>query len=98
MVTGIPKRTVPHTKTQMLLSRSISQALVDDRYDGQKSSLFGSKDFEKGSEEVIRKFCADSEVYFDRLFDFSSTVNELTDLSDRWYREFYLEMTQQVQH
>ncbi len=68
---------------------------MDDRYDGQKSSLFGSKDFEKGSEEVIRKFCADS-AYFDRLLDFSSTVNELTDLSDLWYREFYLEMTKEV--
>jgi hypothetical protein len=46
MVAGLPKRTVPHSKTQMLLVRSISQALVDDRYEGQKSSMFGSKDFE----------------------------------------------------
>jgi cytoplasmic FMR1 interacting protein len=95
-VISLPKRTVSHTKTQMLLVRSISQALVDDRYDGQKSSMFGSKDFDKGSEEVIRKFCADS-AHFDRLLDYSSTVNELTDLSDLWYREFYLEMTKEVQ-
>jgi len=92
----LPKRTVPHSKTQMLLVRSISQALVDERYEGQKSSMFGSKDFEKASEDTIRKFCVDS-TFFDRLLDFSSTVNELTDLSDLWYREFYLEMTKEVQ-
>ncbi|EFA78321.1 component of SCAR regulatory complex [Heterostelium album PN500] len=81
----IPIRAVPPSSTQLDLILTIVSSLMD------KKKEFSSSQFQEL--ETFHK----SAFYYRYLLNISSTVNQITDLADLWYREFYLELNNRVQ-
>ncbi|EGG14585.1 component of SCAR regulatory complex [Cavenderia fasciculata] len=81
----IPIRAVPPSTTQLDLILTIISSLMN------KKKEFSSTQFAE-----LETF--HNHAYFYRyLLNLSATVNQITDLADLWYREFYLELNNRVQ-
>ena len=93
----IPARVVGPTPTQLSLMRTMIRALYDENSDARATrGLFSARDLGTEEVKILENFHKNS-LYFPYLLGLSSTVSEISDLSDLWYREFYLEITKQVQ-
>ena len=92
-----PKRSVFPTRTQILLLRRLMFHISSDSASGmKKSGLFGDKDLKK---DEVSEF---KELYnllpiSEYMSNFQNTIKECSDLSDLWFREFYLDMTGCIQ-
>ncbi|XP_003737710.1 cytoplasmic FMR1-interacting protein [Galendromus occidentalis] len=84
-----PRRNVGPSSTQLYMVRTMLESLIADK-SGAKRSL--RKDLDAASLQDIEKFHKNS-FYWNYLLNFSQTLQECCDLSQLWYREFYLEMT-----
>jgi cytoplasmic FMR1 interacting protein len=83
--------------TQLLLARTVCEGLHDERAPGmQAGGVFSKKDFAGEEVEWLEEFARDT-FFFPYLLNLEETVRRCSDLSDLWYREFYLEMTKQLQ-
>lgn len=91
-------RVVGPAPTQLHLMRTIVRALFDEKSEGRQSrGLFASKkDLEKDDVIFLEQFYNES-YRFPALLNFTATLREITDMSDLWYREFYLDLSNQVQ-
>ncbi len=77
--------------------RTIVRALFDDKSEATQSrGFFTKRDLEKEDKERLEAFYATS-FKFPAMLDFSGILRELGDLSELWYREFYLDLSKQVQ-
>ncbi|OQR79720.1 cytoplasmic FMR1-interacting protein-like [Tropilaelaps mercedesae] len=84
-----PRRNVGPSSTQLYMVRTMLESLIADK-SGAKRSL--RKDLDTASLADIERFHKQS-FYWNYLLNFSQTLQECCDLSQLWYREFYLEMT-----
>jgi len=85
----VPKKISAPAHTQLHLVRYILASLVE-KSSGKKSLR---KDLDVPHVQAIENFLKVS-TYWPLLIDFPETLQSCCDLSQLWYREFYLEMTQ----
>jgi len=92
-----PTRAVGPAPTQLHLMRTIVRALFDEESEGRQSrGFFTKKDLDKDDVEALEAFYSQS-YRFPALLDLTGTVREIADLSDLWYREFYLDLSNSAQ-
>lgn len=68
--------------------RTMLESLVSDK--GGKKVM--RKELEKETVEMIETFLKNS-FFFEQLLHFNEVLRECCDLSQLWFREFYLELT-----
>jgi len=94
---GHTARMVTPSPTQLHLLRTQIRALYDEKSIGRlKLGIFGKVDLEKDEIAVLEKFYYSS-FFYPYMLNYSSTLKDVSDLGDLWYREFYLELTRCVQ-
>ncbi|GMR48351.1 hypothetical protein PMAYCL1PPCAC_18546, partial [Pristionchus mayeri] len=88
----IPRRAVPPAPgtTQLYMARTQIEALVSEKISGGKKVL--KKELEQKSVDRFKVFLVKS-FHWPGLFNLLDTMNEACELSQLWFREFYLEMT-----
>ena len=96
IIRDFPRRNVSPSLTQISLIRRLMHTIFDSRAPGMNPGYFEEADLKP--EWVAEWQAFYDESYFYKYFlDYQHTVTELSDLSFLWYREFYLEMTKQLQ-
>lgn len=85
---SLPSRSVGAGSTQLFMLRTMLESLC---IDPKKNSLVG--DIDKDHLPEMRAFYERSS-HFATLLDFNQSIQQSSDLSQLWYREFYLELTQ----
>lgn len=96
MVRDFPRRTCSPTITQIALIRRMLWSVCSPKSPGMMGGFMKEKDLKKEWAERWRDFYTKS-FFFKYLLDYHQTVRKLADMSHLWYREFYLELTKQVQ-
>ena len=86
----VPRRNVGPGTTQLYMVRTMLESLISDKAASGKKTL--RKDIEGQYLVAIDQFHKNS-FYWNYLLNFSQTLGECCDMSQLWYREFYLEMT-----
>ncbi|XP_072014112.1 cytoplasmic FMR1-interacting protein 1-like [Amphiura filiformis] len=87
----VPRKRVSPSTTQIYAMRTMLESLISDRTGGGKSKSM-KKDFDGRTIEAIADFLRKS-FFYNHLINFSETLQECCDLSQMWYREFFLELT-----
>ncbi|XP_065556681.1 cytoplasmic FMR1-interacting protein-like isoform X2 [Artemia franciscana] len=97
----VPRRNVGPSSTQLYMVRTMLESLIADKSGGKRTLR---KDIDGTYLMAIDAFHKSS-FYWTYLLNFGRTLQQACDLSQLWYREFYLEMTMgkriqkcQVQH
>eukprot|EP00761_Pharyngomonas_kirbyi_P013534 gb/GECH01013563.1/.p1 GENE.gb/GECH01013563.1/~~gb/GECH01013563.1/.p1 ORF type:complete len:1451 (+),score=427.16 gb/GECH01013563.1/:1-4353(+) len=93
-----PKRFTGPSLTQLHLIRSIVSAISSDRSPGMQSKGFfrGEVDFNSDQIEILQNFYTKTFFYM-YFLNYNGTLRRAADLSDLWYREFYLELAKAIQ-
>lgn len=84
----IPERLVGPSSTQLYMVRTMLESLVSEK--GGKKVM--RKELEKESVEQIEEFLKKS-FFFEQMLRFNEVLRDCCDLSQLWFREFYLELT-----
>lgn len=84
----IPERDVGPSSTQLYMVRTMLESLVSEK--GGKKVM--RKELEKETVEGIETFLKHS-FFFEKLLRFNEVLRDCCDLSQLWFREFYLELT-----
>ncbi|KAM3956068.1 cytoplasmic FMR1-interacting protein Sra-1 [Aphomia sociella] len=85
----VPRRNVGPSSTQLYMVRTQLEALISDKSGGRRTLR---KDLDAGTLQQIESFHRQS-FYWTYLLNLSDSLQKCCDLSQLWYREFYLEMT-----
>lgn len=85
----VPRRNVGPSSTQLYMVRTMLESLIADKSGGKRTLR---KDIDGQFLVQIDQFHKTS-FYWSYLLKFSESLQECCDLSQLWYREFYLEMT-----
>ncbi|TNM87595.1 hypothetical protein fugu_005816 [Takifugu bimaculatus] len=85
----VPRRAVGPSSTQLYMVRTMLESLVADK-SGSKKTLRSS--LEGPTILDIEKFHRES-FFYTHLLNFSETLQHCCDLSQLWFREFFLELT-----
>ncbi|GFR33631.1 cytoplasmic FMR1-interacting protein [Trichonephila clavata] len=85
----VPRRNVGPSSTQLYMVRTMLESLIADKSGGKRTLR---KDIDGPYLIAIDAFHKSS-FYWNYLLNFSQTLQECCDLSQLWYREFYLEIT-----
>lgn len=85
----VPRRNVGPSSTQLYMVRTMLESLISSKA-GAKRTL--RKDIDGNMVMKIDEFHKNS-FYWNYLLNFSKSLQDCCDLSQLWYREFYLEMT-----
>ena len=94
---ALTARCVSASATQLHIMRTMVRAVYDDKSSARASAgFFNKKDLDNSEAATMEAFYKSS-LYFPYLLGFNFTVSEISDLGDLWYREFYLEVTRQIQ-
>lgn len=92
-----PARVVSAGYTQLSLLRIQVRGIYDEKSSArQKQSFFGRVELEKEDIALLQKFYYESYHYL-YMLNYTGVLLSISDLSDLWYREFFLEMTNCVQ-
>ncbi|CAO4374658.1 unnamed protein product [Caenorhabditis nigoni] len=86
----IPRRTAAPGSTQLYMARTQLESLISEKLCGGKKIL--RKELDSKTIEKISVFLRKS-AHWPALFKFSDSMTEAGELSQLWFREFYLEMT-----
>lgn len=93
----VPARVVSAGYTQLSLLRIQIRAIYDEKSSArQKKSFFGRAELEKEDVALLQNFYYESYNYL-YMLNYSGVLLSMSDLSDLWYREFFLELTSCVQ-
>ena len=84
-----PPRFIGPSSTQLYMVRTMLESLICDRSKGKKTLR---KDIDTKHLEAIEAFHTGS-FFWSYLLNFTDSLQKCCDLSQMWYREFYLEMT-----
>ncbi|CAF1631788.1 unnamed protein product [Adineta ricciae] len=84
------KRCVGPSSTQLYMVRTMIESLLTDKSGYGKRTL--RKDIDYTHLSLIEQFHKQS-FFWDYLLNFDATLKKCADLSQLWYREFYLELT-----
>ncbi|RKP00962.1 hypothetical protein CXG81DRAFT_12588 [Caulochytrium protostelioides] len=82
--------------TQLHFIQTLLDTTLNERAKGMKGGLMREKDLKETQVTELQAFYQRS-MLFPEMLDFASTVQRCSDLSDLWLREFYLELSKQVQ-
>jgi len=85
----VPRRNVGPSSTQLYMVRTMLESLIASKA-GSKRTL--RKDIDGAMLVKIDEFHKNS-FFWNYLLNFSKSLQDCCDLSQLWYREFYLEMT-----
>ncbi|XP_044741705.1 cytoplasmic FMR1-interacting protein [Chrysoperla carnea] len=85
----VPRRNVGPSSTQLYMVRTMLESLIADKSGGKRTLR---KDIDGQYLMQIDQFHKMS-FYWNYLLSFSGSLQNCCDLSQLWYREFYLEMT-----
>lgn len=85
----VPRRRVGPSSTQLYVVRTMLESLICDRSNGKRTV---KKDLDIVHIQQIDQFFRSS-FFWSFLLNFGLTLHSCCDLSQLWYREFYLEMT-----
>lgn len=85
----VPRLNVGPSSTQLYMVRTMLESLIADKSGGKRTLR---KDIDGNCLMQIDSFHKTS-FYWSYLLNFSDTLQKCCDLSQLWYREFYLEMT-----
>lgn len=85
----VPRRNVGPSSTQLYMVRTMLESLIADKSGGKRTLR---KDIDGQHLIQIDQFHKIS-FYWNHLLNFSESLQQCCDLSQLWYREFYLEMT-----
>jgi len=85
----VHRRNVGPSSTQLYMVRTMLESLISDKSGGKKTLR---KDMDGQHLLLIDEFHKTS-FFWNFLLNFSETLQQCCDLSQLWYREFYLEMT-----
>ena len=88
----IPQRNAGPGSTQLYMVRTMLESLIEDKTKDKKVFLFTTKTIDDSVMKEFEEFHRKS-FYWNHLLNFSKTMQDCCDLSQLWYREFYLEMT-----
>lgn len=91
-----PRRAVAPSLTMMHLIRRMMHTIFSPNAPGMQGGFLTEKDLKKEWIPVWEEFYKNS-YYFPYMLKFPDTIKNITDLSYLWYREFYLEVTKQIQ-
>ncbi|XP_050079381.1 cytoplasmic FMR1-interacting protein [Anopheles maculipalpis] len=86
---NVPRLNVGPSSTQLYMVRTMLESLIADKSGGKRTLR---KDIDGSCLSQIDAFHKAS-FYWTYLLSFSETLQKCCDLSQLWYREFYLEMT-----
>ncbi|KAJ2941818.1 hypothetical protein O0L34_g10626 [Tuta absoluta] len=85
----VPRRNVGPSSTQLYMIRTQLEALISDKSGGRRTLR---KDLDANTLQQLENFHAASK-HWGALLNLSDSLQKCCDLSQLWYREFYLEMT-----
>uniref|UniRef100_A0A6Q2XGR1 Cytoplasmic FMR1-interacting protein n=1 Tax=Esox lucius TaxID=8010 RepID=A0A6Q2XGR1_ESOLU len=85
----VPRRAVGPSSTQLYMVRTMLESLIADK-SGSKKTLRSS--LEGPTIIDMEKFHRES-FFYTHLLNFSETLQQCCDLSQLWFREFFLELT-----
>ncbi|XP_050433683.1 cytoplasmic FMR1-interacting protein [Adelges cooleyi] len=85
----VPRRNVGPSSTQLYMVRTMLESLIADKSGGKRTLR---KDIDGQYLMQIDQFHKTS-FFWSYLLGFSQSLQQCCDLSQLWYREFYLEMT-----
>ncbi|PSN54695.1 Cytoplasmic FMR1-interacting protein [Blattella germanica] len=85
----VPRRNVGPSSTQLYMVRTMLESLIADKSGGKRTLR---KDIDGQYLVQIDQFHKTS-FYWNYMLAFSASLQDCCDLSQLWYREFYLEMT-----
>lgn len=85
----VPRRNVGPSSTQLYMARTMLESLLSDKGGGKKTL---KKEVDVQHLALIDTFHKNS-FFWTYLLSFNKSLHECCDLSQLWYREFYLEMT-----
>jgi cytoplasmic FMR1 interacting protein len=85
----VPRRNVGPSSTQLYMVRTMLESLIADKSSAKRTLR---KDIDGAVLMKIDEFHKNS-FFWNYLMNFSKTLQDCCDLSQLWYREFYLEMT-----
>lgn len=85
----VPRRNVGPSSTQLYMVRTQLEALISDKSGGRRTLR---KDLDAATLHQIESFHRTS-FYWSYLLNLPDSLQKCCDLSQLWYREFYLEMT-----
>ncbi|GAB0094881.1 Cytoplasmic FMR1-interacting protein [Sergentomyia squamirostris] len=86
---NVPRLNVGPSSTQLYMVRTMLESLIADKSGGKRTLR---KDIDGTCLMQIDQFHKNS-FYWNYILNFSETLQKCCDLSQLWYREFYLEMT-----
>jgi cytoplasmic FMR1 interacting protein len=86
----------PASPTQLFFARSGLELMISEKSKGMKGGMLKEKDFKESQVVELQKFLDDS-LHYAEMLSLSTTIRECSDLSNLWFKEFYLELTKQVQ-
>ncbi|KAL3880811.1 hypothetical protein ACJMK2_033018 [Sinanodonta woodiana] len=85
----VPRRNVGPSTTQLYMVRTMLESLISDKSGGKKTLR---KDIDYQHFITMDNFHKNS-FFWDYLLNFNESLFNCCDLSQLWYREFFLEMT-----
>ncbi|KAI8800305.1 cytoplasmic fragile-X interacting family-domain-containing protein [Cladochytrium replicatum] len=86
----------PLSVTQLHILRSLLELGFSDRAKGMKGGLMKEKSFKDNHISDYQTFVSKS-YFFVYMYDIPTAVARASDLSNLWFKEFYLELSKQVQ-
>ncbi|XP_006821526.2 cytoplasmic FMR1-interacting protein 2-like [Saccoglossus kowalevskii] len=86
----VPRRSVGPSSTQLYMMRTMLESLISDKGGSGKKTL--RKELDSTASDSIDSFHKKS-FFYQHLLNFSDALQQSCDLSQLWYREFYLELT-----
>ena len=90
-----PVRVVGPSPTQLQLMRTMVRSMFDQR-NQLKVGMFSKRDLEREDLQLMETFYNES-LCFQYILNHAVTLRANSDLADLWYREFYLELSGQIQ-
>jgi cytoplasmic FMR1 interacting protein len=90
------ERISPFSIAQLFFARSTLDLLFNEKSKGMKGGMFQEKNFKEKEVAELQKFCNDS-FYYPSMLALADTIRSCSDLSNLWFKEFFLELTKQVQ-
>jgi cytoplasmic FMR1 interacting protein len=82
--------------TQLHYTKVLLEAATSDKAKGMSGGFLKEKDFKDSHVTEVNDYLARA-LHYPTMLDFMTTVAECADLSELWYKEYYLELTKQIQ-
>ncbi|KAJ3311868.1 Cytoplasmic FMR1-interacting protein 2 [Boothiomyces sp. JEL0838] len=89
-------RADPISLSQLFFSRALLDLIFNEKSKGMKGGMMKEKNFKESQVTELQRFFDDSH-YYPLMMNIKKTIADCSDLSNLWFKEFYLELTRQVQ-